>query len=102
MGDIIFYGFILIILYVILIMVYIFPKESLLLFARWEYKNEPTFSDFRIRLNKYLSLFGILLVTIFIIDWFVDIAAVRMLLTLGLIICVVITILKLFGSEKSP
>lgn len=95
MRDIIFYGFILIILYVILIMVYIFPKESLLLFARWEFKNEPTFSDFRIRLNKYLSLFGIVLVTIFIIDWFVDIAAVRMLLTLGVIVFVVVAILKL-------
>lgn len=79
-------------------MVYVFPKKSLMLFARWEYKNEPTFFVFRIRLNKYLSLFGILLVTIFIIDCFVDIAAVRMLLTLGVIVFVVIAILKLSRS----
>lgn len=86
LGETILYGFFLVTVYGILILVYIFPKESLLLFGRSKCKIEPKFSDFRIRLNKFLALTVILFLTFMTVSMFVDNVGVRMVFVFSFVI----------------
>lgn len=43
------------------------PEESFLFFERWRYKETPEISDLQIKLIRIGSVFGILIVTIYLI-----------------------------------
>lgn len=51
-------------LYWALIYGYLFPEESMLWGRRWMYDDEPEFSDVAILYTKYISLFGIIVISI--------------------------------------
>lgn len=98
MGEIIIMGFIVIILYSVFIWSFFYPEESLLFLSRWQYEEEPNFSGLAIRLNKYLSLFFIFLISLFLVSSIIDNYLIIWLLILGLLGYLIIAVYKILSK----
>lgn len=98
MGELIFYGFWFVILYGIAIWTFLNPEESLIIFRRWEYKEEPVFSDLAVTVQKYGALFVVLFLTLIAIHFTVDKPFVSLILALGLAVYGAFAVVKVLSE----
>lgn len=85
-------------IYGLIIWSYFYPEESLLLGRKWEYKEEPTFSDARIRYTKFTSLVAMVGLPIVAISFVFDIYILKFSLVV-IVLVVIIGALKIFTDE---
>ncbi|WP_084268742.1 hypothetical protein [Oceanobacillus damuensis] len=67
MGDIIFTSYFVIVIYVVLILSYFYPRESILFGKRWMYEEDPEPSEEAIRFARLGAVAGIVIVTIIVL-----------------------------------
>jgi hypothetical protein len=80
------------------IFTYFYPVESLLLGRRWQFKEEPRFSNGRILFTKYLSIIGIFVLTIISVRAIFDSYFLSNLLIIILIFYIIIRGYKLLSK----
>ncbi|MCT8136985.1 hypothetical protein H1D32_04065 [Anaerobacillus sp. CMMVII] len=81
-------------IYGLLIWIYFYPEESMLLGQRWRYKEEPEFSKLAIGYTRFASVIGIFLFTIVLVSSISENYLIRVLLVLGLLIYLIYSVLK--------
>lgn len=99
MADTIITVMILIPIYGLFIWTYFNPKESMLFGKRWMYKEEPEISSKAIRFTKFVSINGMVFLTIFVLSHFLEIYFLRLLLVVPPFV-VLIGAIKIFTKDN--
>ncbi|MDG5788536.1 hypothetical protein QA612_13700 [Evansella sp. AB-P1] len=81
--------------YGILVWTYFYPEDSMLFLERWKYNEEPEFSELAIANAKFSAVFGIYIITIFILITIFQHYFFSLLFVLGIFLFIVYYLLAL-------
>ncbi|WP_185806787.1 hypothetical protein [Bacillus sp. HMF5848] len=85
-------------IYGVLIWTYFHPEESMLLGQRWQYKEEPEFSEAAIKYTKFGSIIALFIITMIFVVTVFNNYLVNLMIFLGLIIYIIFSLIKFRNS----